>query len=135
MDFLNNAILAPVYYAGLFDGEGSVAIITQRFPTISIKITNTFQPTLMYPLNRFGGRIENNKASSKNILWIDTFQWKATGIIAYEFLEWIYPFVIVKRDQVELVLEFWRLLSPNRLPDQAIINQYNATLKTLKRGK
>lgn len=138
MDFLNNAILAPVYYAGLFDGEGSVAITqtAQKNYTISIKLVNAFQPALMYPLNKFGGRIENNKASSKNVLWVDTFSWKAHGVTAYEFLEWIYPFTIVKRDQVELAIEYWGLITPRYYkPDKAIIDQYLDTLKKLKRGK
>lgn len=135
MDFLNNAILAPVYYAGLFDGEGSVAISrnAQKYPILSVKLINVFQPALMYPLNKFGGRIENNKASARNIVWVDTFSWKASSSIAYEFLQWIYPFTIVKRDQVDVALEFWRM-QPRNI-DQAIIDQYIETLKKLKRGK
>lgn len=135
MDFLNNAILAPVYYAGLFDGEGSVAIVSnaKKHPVLSVKLINAFQPALMYPLNKFGGRIENNKASAKNVLWVDTFSWKAQGTTAYEFLEWIYPFTIVKRDQVDVAIEFWRM-KPSNI-DQAIIDQYIDTLKKLKRGR
>ena len=30
MDFLNNEVLAAVYYAGLFDGEGSVGVYMIR---------------------------------------------------------------------------------------------------------
>jgi hypothetical protein len=89
----------------------------------------------MYPLNKFGGRIENNRASAKNILWVDTFSWKANNGTAYEFLEWIYPFLIVKRDQVDVAIEFWHMLAPNKQLDQAIIDQYIFTLKKLKRGK
>jgi hypothetical protein len=137
MDFLNNAILAPVYYAGLFDGEGSVAITlnAQKQPMLHIKLINAFQPALMYPLNKFGGRIENNKASAKNALWVDTFSWKAHGVTAYEFLEWIYPFTIVKRDQVDVAIEFWRLIPPRNNIDPALTDQYIATLKKLKRGR
>lgn len=136
MDFLNNAILAPVYYAGLFDGEGSVAISlsARKFPILSVKLINAFQPALMHPLNKFGGRIENNKASSKNALWVDTFSWKAQGNTAYEFLQWIYPFTIVKRDQVDIAIEFWSIPN-NKAVDQAIIDQYIDTLKKLKRGR
>jgi hypothetical protein len=49
MDFLNDALLAPVYYAGLFDGEGSVGLyrmgVKERtpdgYPVITAKLTNT----------------------------------------------------------------------------------------------
>jgi len=136
MDFLNNAILAPVYYAGLFDGEGSVAIVynVQKQPTLVIKLISVFQPALMYPLNKFGGRIENNKASAKNVLWVDTFSWKAHNDIAYRFLQWIQPYTIVKRDQIDTALSFYTIPNYQQL-DRTLINQYIATLKKLKRGR
>lgn len=140
MDFLNNALLAPVYYAGLFDGEGSVGLYLNKsnYPILNVKLVNSFHPALMYPLNKFGGLIENNKAKSTQ--WLDTFSWKVYSDGAYEFLQWVYPFSIIKRDQIDIVIEFWRIYQPhrqntyNRL-DQAIIDQYVQTLKTLKRGK
>ncbi len=143
MDFLNNAILAPVYYAGLFDGEGSVSIYLsgrgknkRGYPTLQVKLTNSFHPALMYPLNKFGGSIENNKASAKNVGWVDTFSWKVYSDRAYEFLEWTYPFTIVKKDQIDVVIEFWSIYQ-NKYPrlDDTIVDQYIATLKALKRGK
>lgn len=137
MDFLNNAILAPVYYAGLFDSEGSVSLYMNRYkiPTLSIRLTNSFHPALMYPMNKFGGIIENNK--STHINWADTFSWRVYSQKAYEFLEWVYPFTIIKKDQIDIIIEFWKLYKPNQSmqPDQTIVDQYIATLKSLKRGK
>lgn len=147
MDFLNNAIHAALYYGGLFDGEGSVGIyLTGRssnrrgYPTLQVKLTNSFHPALMYPLNKFGGSIENNKASDRNTAWVDTFSWKVYADRAYEFLEWIYPYTIVKKDQIEVVKEFWPIYQPYRQNkyqrlDEAIVDQYISTLKALKRGK
>lgn len=145
MDFLNNAILAPVYYAGLFDGEGSVALYLmgkpkKSYPVLSIKLVSSFHPALMYPLNKFGGNIENNKASEKHIGWVDTFTWRVYADKAYDFLKWVYPFTIVKKDQIEVIKEFWPIYQPyhqnkyKRL-DESIVDQYIATLKALKRGK
>lgn len=136
MDFLNNALLAPVYYAGLFDGEGSVQLYhTHNIPRIWVKITNTFNPTLMYPITKFGGYIENNKASQNNPLWHDVFTWKVYGDKANQFLQWIQPYTIVKKDQIDLVVEFWKIYQPHRNIDVEITDQYIATLKALKRGK
>jgi len=148
MDFLNNAVHAAIYYAGLFDGEGSVGIYLMGkkrtnpigYPLLAAKLTNSFHPALMYPLNKFGGNIENNKASEKNIGWLDTFTWRVYSDKAFDFLEWIYPYTIIKKDQIDVVKEFWTIYQPyrqnkyNRL-DQTIIDQYVSTLKALKRGK
>ncbi len=135
MDFLNNALLAPVYYAGLFDGEGSVQLYEQNTnPRVWVKITTTFHPAIMYPLNKFGGYIENNKAS-QNPQWKDVFTWKVYGNRANEFLRWIQPYTIVKRDQIDLVVDYWKLYRPGSIIDASITDQYIATLKALKRGK
>lgn len=140
MDFLNNAILAPVYYAGLFDGEGSVSIYLirnqQTYPRILAKITNSFHPVLMYPINKFGGYVENNKASQLKPEWADIFTWKVYSDNAIDFLKWIQPYSIVKRDQIDLTIEFWTIYQPKRKQlDQSIVDQYMANLKSLKRGK
>lgn len=147
MDFLKNEVHAAIYYAGLFDGEGSVGLYMmgtkktgQKYITLSAKLTNSDSRPLLYLMDTLGGSIENNRASEKNIGWVDVFSWRLYADKAYTFLNWIYPYTIIKKDQIEVVNDFWLYYEPfkqnkyNR-PDDQIIAAYIAKMKNLKRGK
>lgn len=152
MDFLNDAVLAPVYYAGLFDGEGSVGVymintkgtdrgdIPRKYIRLTTKVTNTFHPALSPLLEKFGGSIENNRASEKFTKWQDTYSWKVSSEKAMAFLLWIYPYTLIKKEQLDVVFQFWEYHTQNKLknynkPDQEKINMFIIRLKELKRGK
>lgn len=150
MDFLENALLAPVYYAGLFDGEGSVGLYmagtTGRsrgkiggYIQLSAKVTNSNIKPLLFLKAKFLGNIDTNHSSSKNENWMDVFSWRVYSDNAILFLEWIYPYTIIKNEQITVVKEFWSYYQPFRKnkynrPDDNIINDYIVRLKELKRG-
>lgn len=106
------------YFAGFFDGEGSVGIYASgqhdcgkpRYRlTVSVgqsgfnvpKILKLFEAT-------FGGSINEGKSGMAN--GQRAWQWRVSAVTANEFLLAILPYVVVKRKQVELALEFQRLI-------------------------
>lgn len=149
MDVLNDAVLAPAYYAGLFDGEGSVGVyrISPRdrnhprsYVRLVAKVTNTFKPVLLPLLDKFGGSIENNKASEKFNGWQDTYSWKVNASGTMHFITWIYPYSLIKKEQLDVVFQFWEYHSRNKIeyynkPNQEKIDMFITRLKELKRGK
>lgn len=147
MEFLNNALHAAIYFAGLYDGEGSVGLYRmgtkksgQKYATLSAKLTNSDKRPLVYVLDMFGGYIENNRASEKHTEWQDTYSWRVYSDKAHSFLNWILPYTIIKNEQIIKINEFWvyyqefRQNKHNR-PDDLIIDRYIQDLKNMKRGK
>lgn len=107
------------YFAGFFDGEGSISVqITGHSPSnrqqarLVVKVANTNYEILLCFKERFRGSLtESHSRRHKN--WAPWGNWTITGFGAAAFLEMIESYVIVKKPQVELGLEFWRF---KRLP-------------------
>lgn len=146
MNILENETLLPVYYAGLFDGEGSVGIYwhgvnkLQKYPLVTAKVTNSFGDVLQPLLSRYGGNIENNKASQKQTNWQDTYTWRAYSEKGINFLRWVSPYCIIKKEQIDLTFDFWNMFQETYknkyVPrDTERIQYYIDNLKSLKRGK
>jgi hypothetical protein len=106
--------LSPEYVAGFFDGEGCVNI-TVRGKARQVALRVYFVNTELYVLEhlklRYGGRIPPPRILKEG--WKPFCSLVLVGHQAAALLEDIAPFVIVKRPQVELALEFWRF---QRLP-------------------
>ena len=106
-------IAALAYLAGLFDGEGSVNIfkssgqngsITPRY-FVEISIGNTHKGVLQWVLENFGGRLTHNGVqytpnSHK------TWRWRASTQEASSILVALLPYLIVKKEQALLAIEF-----------------------------
>jgi hypothetical protein len=98
------------YIAGLFDGDGCIMInyadknAQNRKFYMNMQITNNYLPVLEQIQKLWGGNIYRQprvKATHN-----DTFQWKVSSKRAYAFAKALYPFVIIKKKQVALGLEF-----------------------------
>lgn len=94
------------YIAGLFDGEGFAGIYKPCQLQTGIEIGSVEVLSLI--VNCFGGRIstispkKNNRATMYRLCY--------TANAAEGFLKSIYPYLIVKRDVTQLVLETWERL-------------------------
>lgn len=101
------------YLAGLFDGEGSVNIFKQsnrkdmNYPAyfVEISIGNTHKGVLQWILEHFGGRLTDNaeQYSHRNQR---TWRWRASSDEAYKTLVLMLPYLIIKKEQAQLAIEF-----------------------------
>lgn len=100
------------YFAGFFDGEGCVGFARLRagiFPRVLI--TNTNIEILREIQSRFGGDI--NPLSLRRAGWKQGYSLRMSWTRAVEFLDAIYPWVRIKRPQIELVFA-WNAIRPGQ---------------------
>lgn len=94
------------YFAGLFDGEGSVLIIHQtrqnRFYQLDVKLGNTYTEVVEALQRRYGGSIHKTILKSGK----PYHTWRLRSGKAADFLIKVLPFLIIKRAQAELGLTF-----------------------------
>lgn len=100
------------YVAGIFDGEGCVSFIKkERTYFIRIHITNTNRELLDHIQSLFGGSIF--KCYRGNEKYKDRYDWVLGWTKAVEFLEIIYPWLIVKTDAADVAFA-WQAIRPGR---------------------
>lgn len=99
------------YAAGLFDGEGCVLIAyprsgnksRRRYHRLDVSVSNTDIRALVWLKEHFEGRINKLSRFGRSR---DAWQWRANDGTAETFLQTILPFVIIKREQVEIAIAF-----------------------------
>lgn len=109
---------AVLYAAGLFDGEGTVAInknSQRQKPTYSliICIAMTHKPVLEYMTKQFGGKVrpvsvKRYKEQGYSPQWI----WLLSSYKAMHFLEFIQPYIKVKKEHVDIGIQFQKEYQP-----------------------
>ena len=104
--------MTPQYIAGFFDGEGCVNIRRQkmRYYQCQVIMPQCDLSILEEMRNLTGGlgRLhESKKQPTENNRASRIWTWNMQGPMVEEFLRLIYPWVRVKRDEVELALEFF----------------------------
>lgn len=102
-------MISTEYTAGFFDGEGCVNISTDRYakPYIRILVVNTDITVLQKFQEKWGGDIAHNKRHKEN--WKRSFTWRLSHSRAIQFLQDIEPFLVVKKKQANLAIEFCKL--------------------------
>lgn len=100
---MNNDKLS--YLAGIIDGEGTVTIHTSGTPYLTV--TNTNKKLIDWIKNNFGGRTTMVKPQPNQKLII--VKWYMYGKEAIEILKYVFPWLIVKRENA-LILIDWELL-------------------------
>ena len=99
------------YMAGIIDGEGCIAINgSERKQQLVITVANSSELLIQWITLHFGGHVgidyrENEK--HRNSYW-----WRLYGHATEPFLKSILPYLIIKKPQAELVLEFLKILPP-----------------------
>lgn len=106
-------IVSDEYTAGFFDGEGSVYF--QTTGGIEVKVYQAYKKPLQLLMDKYGGKINNGTKFGPNCRIV--YYWRiGKWDEAIAFLRIIYPYLIVKRAQVGLILRYHercRALSPN----------------------
>jgi hypothetical protein len=104
------------WMAGFFDGEGYVGIQFARRgnfpnPRLAVSVTNTDTRALAIFRERFGGSTPYGYLPKKNAKphHLKVYRWHLDGSKALAFLEVIVPYLVVKKEQVELAIQFWKL--------------------------
>lgn len=97
------------YLAGIIDGEGCIHILKQRkgkfvYYTLFMQVANTDPKLMLWIQEIFGGNVRPRKLcrSNKRNVW----QWVLAARQAEEVLRLVIPFLVVKKDQAELSLQF-----------------------------
>lgn len=91
------------YAAGMVDGEGCIHILYHRgrgHHSINVIITNTDPRVAEWLLERFGGRVHHPRERVDN--------WTVSARKAAAFLELVYPYLVIKKEQADLVLKLHR---------------------------
>jgi intein/homing endonuclease len=123
------------YLAGLIDGEGCIRIEksggryreTPHTPTVCV--TNANPTLIMWVYNKFGGHLYLKKnRTCWDIYWL--------GKKAVEILKEVYPYLIAKKEQTELVFAYRELigkpgkrLSPDNIEKRKAIVEAMSILK------
>lgn len=124
------------YFAGFFDGEGSVAIYRKKYV---VSLTNTDVRPLLVARERWGGFISCQSKEGRPCALRDIHRWQIYGQKSRAFLEAIRPFVLLKGDQIDAYLAILGLIPSGRgqrrqIGVSAIVDLASARLKALKRG-
>ena len=115
--------LSYQYIAGLIDGEGTLLInkyIFKSYPNRNpryvpwVRINIVDLKPLRIIQKQFGGSIFHNRINEKNQNWRDTFMWSITSISAINFLQVIYPYLIIKRKQAKILFKLYETISASR---------------------
>lgn len=108
----NRGIWIP-YFAGLFDGEGSIQV-TREKPTTGAKspsyalrldVAQIVREPLQALVDTFGGSISRRvHKANRRVVWY----WCCKGNYACSALEEMEPFLIVKRREAGVAIRFFR---------------------------
>ncbi|GAI69533.1 unnamed protein product [marine sediment metagenome] len=106
LELLGTNELEIAYIAGLFDGEGCVAVDRRYLPhnpglTIEAKIGIT-TPAPLYLCQRiFGGKVQ---VETRHKGWHDCYRWRIFAKRAEVFFRVVEPYLIIKKDQANLAI-------------------------------
>lgn len=110
---LPGSIQRNAYYAGLVDGEGFITIQqnspyeSHRYHKVAVRITMTTKIAIEEGQKYWGGWIY--KRDRKNPKWANPYDWVLQSFYAVKFLKDILPYLKEKKDQAEIVIEFYGL--------------------------
>ena len=101
--------MSDEYIAGFFDGEGMVRlnkalIKDQIYYSLQTVIVNTDIRPLIQMQSKYGGTIAARKKGKEHHKI--AYRWRLTTNDAENFLRKIYKFIIVKKEQVDIALEY-----------------------------
>lgn len=130
------------YVAGVLDCDGAIWISADKSKKsprymMRVSVSNTRRGLLDFFAEHFGGRV--NRYSKHSDKWKDEYRWGVNGLPAAEILYACLPYLVIKRPQAMLAVEFASTIQPkqNRIPEsfrQIRERIYNEMLELNKRG-
>lgn len=120
------------YFAGLFDGEGSIGIYGSKYKA---SVANTDPRPLFRLKELFGGNVRRADArvTCPSVVWA----WEVSGDKAQRFVTVLYPDLIIKKEQADIFLRARKFITvggPRRPEHQRRhLATAEAELKRLKR--
>lgn len=116
-----NNMISLKYAAGFFDGEGCISIgkIQQQYyinyrTRITIGQSGKIGMLILKQLqDRFGGIVIQDKGQKylENRHYRVAWVWRLSETDGFYFLKRIYPYLITKRNQADLMIEFQKIKS------------------------
>jgi hypothetical protein len=100
-------VVRDAYAAGIFDIKGNVSITRKRVSsnnptkTVQVKVYSIFPTITLWFKHNYGGCAGNNSKVPMH-----GYEWSVKDAKAIQFLKCIYPYLINKKNQVEIVMEF-----------------------------
>ena len=107
------------YVAGVLDCDGSIWISVNRSPkraqyTLRVSVTNTRRALPQWFCDHFGGSV--GEYTKRNAKWKDEYRWNAAGLSALPVLQVCLPYLVIKREQALLAIEFASTIIPGTRP-------------------
>ena len=104
----NPGLLTDAYAAGLFDGEGCVYIATKGnrwfYPRTDVGMTTKGKALLDMMCQKYGGKVRKFREATDK--WEAAWTWNLLNRDTEPFLRAIQPHLVIKQEQVRLVLKF-----------------------------
>ncbi len=115
------------YYAGLLDGEGSISISnscvkkSKKYLRLSVRICMIdLNGVLQKGQSIWGGRVVSRKPRNERCR--ATIEWQIQDKVGGQFLKDVLPFLMVKKQEAELGIEFRKFVSINNMVGDNIQN-------------
>lgn len=105
---------SAAYFAGFFDGEGTININIRQngCATIYVSVGSTDMKVTELFKETFGGCLTTPRISSKLSKRLSR-EWKVTNDSAVEFLKAVFPFLVVKKRQAALAFKARNVVTQN----------------------
>lgn len=110
------------YLAGLLDGEGTVGINRVKsakaknpshFP--HLMIANSYEPVVRW-LGEIGGSVDVHRPSTHKSNWKTSYRWRLHGKNAETFVRAVRPYLRIKHEQADVILELAAIRGKNNVP-------------------
>ncbi len=98
------------YLAGIIDGEGCISFggrLKKKYVTVTLQITNTNRTLIDWLSENLGGSIYERRDIRPNRK--QSWLWSCAGRRATEIIRTVSPYLIVKKEQAEVVLSLPRI--------------------------
>jgi len=116
----NLSQLETAYLAGIVDGEGCVSIMKAKprnrsqnpCHILRITIANTNKDLIDWLVIKMGGCSRKSSRANYPSHWKDSWQWHIEGFKALELLCLVEPYLIIKKAQANIGIEFQTKKTP-----------------------
>lgn len=125
-------MISDQYAAGFFDGEGCINVSSLRGkPFVRILVVNTNIDILEKLQQTWGGDIQKNYKPKSH--WKQAYTWRLQHSACLEFLQDIYPYLVVKKNQAEAAFMFFNV-KPGRGHKwtEESLNEANKVIQIIK---